>query len=45
MGMRLDVRLDVLVALARDAARFFGRDMASVLSRTGPIPTIGPAAV
>lgn len=40
MGRRPDIRLDVLIELARDAARFFGRDMAGRLWKTGPVPTI-----
>lgn len=42
MGRREDIKLDVLIELARDAARFFGRDMTGRLSKTGPIPTIVP---
>ncbi|HEY3384085.1 MAG TPA: hydroxymethylglutaryl-CoA lyase [Vicinamibacterales bacterium] len=41
MGHREDIKLDVLIALAKDAGRFFGRDMAGRLWRTGPIPEIG----
>ena len=40
MGRRPDIKLDVLLELARDAARFFGRDMAGRLWKTGPVPTI-----
>jgi hypothetical protein len=40
MGRRTDVKLDVLIELARDAARFFGRDVAGRLWKTGPVPTI-----
>ncbi len=40
MGRRPDIRLDVLIELARDAARFFGRDMAGRLWKTGPVPTM-----
>ena len=40
MDHRPDIRLDVLIELARDAARFFGRDMAGRLWKTGPVPTI-----
>jgi hydroxymethylglutaryl-CoA lyase len=40
MGHRPDIRLDLLIELARDAARFFGRDMAGRLWKTGPVPTI-----
>ena len=40
MDLRLDIKLDVLVGLAKDAARFFGRDMAGRVWKTGPVPTI-----
>jgi hydroxymethylglutaryl-CoA lyase len=40
MGRRPDIKLDVLIELARDAARFFGRDMAGRLWKTGPVPTV-----
>ena len=43
MGLRPDVRLDRLIDLAKDAARFFGRDMAGRVYKTGPVPTIAPA--
>jgi hydroxymethylglutaryl-CoA lyase len=43
MDRRQDIRLDVLIDLAKDAARFFGRDMAGRLWKTGPIPTTVPA--
>jgi hydroxymethylglutaryl-CoA lyase len=43
MGLRQDIELDVLIELARDAARFFGRDMTGRLWKTGPVPTIVPA--
>jgi hydroxymethylglutaryl-CoA lyase len=38
-GRRMDIRLDRLVALSRDAAAFFGRDMAGTIWKTGPIQT------
>jgi hydroxymethylglutaryl-CoA lyase len=44
MGRRPDIRLDVLIELARDAARFFGRDVPGRLWKTGPVPTIVRAA-
>ncbi len=44
MGRRPDIRLDVLIELARDAARFFGRDMAGRLWKTGPVPTVARVA-
>jgi hypothetical protein len=40
MGRRPDIKLDVLIELARDAARFFGRDMAGRIWKTGPVPII-----
>ncbi len=43
MGLRPDVKLDVLIDLAKDAARFFGRDMAGRLWKTGPVPNVVPA--
>ncbi len=43
MGLRTDVKLDVLIALAKDAARFFERDMAGRLWKTGPVPAVVPA--
>jgi hydroxymethylglutaryl-CoA lyase len=44
MGRRQDIKLDALIELARDAARFFGRDMAGRLWKTGPVPTMASAA-
>ena len=43
IDLRPDIKLDVLIDLAKDAARFFGRDMAGRLWKTGPVPTIVPA--
>jgi hydroxymethylglutaryl-CoA lyase len=40
MGSRTDIKLDVLIELAKDAARFFGRDMTGRIWKTGPVPTI-----
>jgi hydroxymethylglutaryl-CoA lyase len=40
MGRRPDIKLDVLIELARDAARFFGRDLPGRLYKTGPVPII-----
>jgi hydroxymethylglutaryl-CoA lyase len=37
MGLRLEVRLDLLLEVARDMSRFFGREMNGVVYRTGPI--------
>jgi hydroxymethylglutaryl-CoA lyase len=41
-GLRPDLELGALVDVARDVARFFGRDMAGAVYRAGPIPE--PAA-
>ena len=38
MGLRLDVRLDALIAVATDVARFFGREMPGTVYRTGAVP-------
>lgn len=38
MGVRPDVALDPIVAVARDAAAFFGRDLPGTIYRTGPVP-------
>jgi len=43
MGHRTDVDLGALIALAQDAARFFGRDLAGRIWKTGPIPGQGMA--
>lgn len=37
MGLRKEVRLDLLLEVARDVSRFFGREMNGVVYRTGPI--------
>jgi hydroxymethylglutaryl-CoA lyase len=37
MGLRTDVKLDVLVEVAGDVARFFGREMPGTIYRTGTI--------
>jgi len=37
MGLRPDVKLDALIAVARDVARFFGREMPGTVYRTGTI--------
>ena len=44
MGRRPDIRLDRLIELARDAGRFFARDMAGTIWKTGPIPTTAAGA-
>jgi hydroxymethylglutaryl-CoA lyase len=36
MGIRTDLRLENLIEIARDVAQFFGREMNSVVYRTGP---------
>jgi len=38
MGRRTDIRLDRLVELAKDTARFFGRALPGTIHRTGPVP-------
>ncbi len=43
-GLCREVRLDVLVEVARDVARHFARDMAGAVYRTGPIPEPATAA-
>ena len=43
MDLRTDIRLDVLIELARDASRVFGRDMTGRLWKTGLVPAIVPA--
>lgn len=40
MGHRPDIRLDRLIELAKDAARFFGRELPGTIHRTGPVPTV-----
>ncbi len=37
MGLRGDVKLDVLIGIAGDVARFFGREMPGAVYRTGTI--------
>ncbi len=38
-GRRLDVKLDVLIDVARSVSAFFGREMPGRVYRTGPVPT------
>lgn len=38
MGLRTDVRLDALIAVAQDVAAFFARELPGTVHRTGPIP-------
>jgi hydroxymethylglutaryl-CoA lyase len=42
-GLRPDVDLERLIALARDVAAYFGRDMQGYVHRTGPIQTKEPS--
>lgn len=44
MGVRTDLKLDVLLDAARDVASYFGREMPGTVYRTGPIPDAAPAA-
>lgn len=37
MGLRTDVRLDLLIEVARDVSRFFNREMNGIVYRVGPI--------
>ena len=37
MGLRMDVKLDALIEVACDVARFFGREMPGTVYRAGPI--------
>jgi hydroxymethylglutaryl-CoA lyase len=43
-GRRADIRLDVLVEVARDVARLFGREMPGSVYRSGPIPDLTTAS-
>jgi len=42
MNIRTDVKLDRVLAVARDVAAFFNRDMPGMLYKTGPIAPISP---
>jgi hydroxymethylglutaryl-CoA lyase len=42
-GQRTDVDLAALIALAKDIAAFFGRDLPGLVYKSGPVPT-GPRA-
>ena len=42
-GLRTDIELSVLVDVAREVARFFGRDMEGSVYKTGPIPGLASA--
>jgi hypothetical protein len=39
MGMRTDVSLDALLAVAGDMAGFFGRELPGMVYKSGPIPS------
>jgi hydroxymethylglutaryl-CoA lyase len=41
-GLREDIRLDRLIAVAREVADHFGREMQGYVYKTGPIPTEVP---
>jgi hydroxymethylglutaryl-CoA lyase len=43
-GLRTDIQLGALVDVARDVARFFGRDMPGSVYRAGPIPELVAAS-
>jgi len=43
MGRRPDIRLDALIALTKDAGRFFEREMAGRVWRSGPVRTTATA--
>jgi hydroxymethylglutaryl-CoA lyase len=40
MGLRHDVHLEALIALATDVSRFFAREMPGTVYKTGPIPQL-----
>jgi hydroxymethylglutaryl-CoA lyase len=40
MGLRPDIHLDALIELSKDAGRFFGREMAGRVWKSGPIRTV-----
>jgi hydroxymethylglutaryl-CoA lyase len=42
LGLRGDVHLETIAAVARDAAAFFGRALPGVIHKTGPIPHAAP---
>jgi hydroxymethylglutaryl-CoA lyase len=43
MGTRLDVRLDPILEVSRQAAALLGRELPGRIYKTGPIPNITPA--
>lgn len=43
-GHRPDIDLHALVDVARDVARFFGRDMAGSVYKAGPVPEVATSA-
>jgi len=44
MGLRPDIRLDEIIAVANDAERVLGRALPGAIHRTGPVPAAGTAA-
>jgi hydroxymethylglutaryl-CoA lyase len=44
LGVRTDVRLEPIIAVAKDAASVLGRDLPGRIYKTGPIPSGVPAA-
>lgn len=44
MGLRPEIRLDRLIGVAADVARFFNREMNGVVYKTGPITAPSPAS-
>ena len=44
MNLRKDISLEKLIEIAGDVARFFERDMAGVVYKSGPIPSLSPGA-
>jgi hydroxymethylglutaryl-CoA lyase len=42
IGLRAEIKLDRLIALARDVSRFFDREMPGMVYRIGPIPAGSP---
>ncbi len=44
-GLREDIRIDELIALAKDAEAFFERELPGVIHRTGPVPEVSLSGV
>jgi hydroxymethylglutaryl-CoA lyase len=38
-GQRTDIKLDVLITIARNISEFFQRELPGLVYKTGPIPT------